>query len=60
MKKITEKIIMPSFICMLVNSSKKSFWDIILCDPQGNCVILAVRYYYYSLSTDMDMEAQSN
>lgn len=51
---------MPSFICMLVNSSKKSFWDIILCDPQGNCVILAVRYYYYSLSTDMDMEAQSN
>lgn len=61
MNKVTEKkyITMPSFICMLVNSSQNSFWDIILCDLQGG-VIQAVRYYYYSLLEDMEMDAQAN
>lgn len=40
---------MPSLICTLVNSSQNSFWDITLCDPKGNRVIQAVRYYYHSL-----------
>ena len=42
-KKKKKKKTMPSFICVMVNSSQNSFWDVILCDPQGNCVILAVR-----------------
>lgn len=29
MNKVTEKITMPSFICVLVNSSQNSFWDIL-------------------------------
>lgn len=52
---------MPSFSFMLVFSSQNSFWDITLCVPQGNCVILVVRYYYYySLSIDVEMEAQGD
>lgn len=46
MNKVTEQITKPSFICVLVNSSQNSCWDIILWDPQGNHVIQAVRYYY--------------
>lgn len=46
MNKVSEKITIPSFICMLVNSSQNSFWVIILCGPR-NRVIQAVRYYYY-------------
>lgn len=53
---------MPSFICVLVNSSQNSFWDVILCDPRGNRVILAVKYhcYYFSLWTDVETEARGD
>lgn len=51
---------MPSFICMLVNSPQNSFWDITLCDPKGNRVIQAVRYYYHSLFKDVKMEMQGD
>lgn len=55
MNKVTEQITKPSFICVLVNSSQNSCWDSILCDPQGNHVIQPVRYYYDSLSIDVEM-----
>ena len=60
MNKVTEQITKPSFICVLVNSSQNSCLDIILCDPQGNHMIQAVRYYYHSLSIDVETEAQGD
>lgn len=60
--KLQKKTTMPSFICVLVNSSQNSFWDVILCDPWGSCVILAVKYHYcyFSLWTDVEMEARGD
>lgn len=60
MNKVTEKNTMPTFICVLVNSSQNFFWDIILCVLQDNSMIEAVIYYHYSLSVFGEKEVQGD